>query len=222
MGLFDKLRQATGSVSRKLLEEGLLGQGIITGVRQTGVSTGADFNPSHVCEFTVEVSLDNTPRYTATCRQAVLATILPQLLNPGTTVAVRVNPDDHSEIALSLGEAPPTITVSSTSGDANTGSASEILSYGDPCRVVIVESQPLGRKNQKGVDIYAILMTVMVDGRPPYQVPVGNPVPAAAVPLLYPGNNVPAKCMLSRGEKNVVIDWDAALAEATRATHAAT
>jgi hypothetical protein len=218
MGLFNKLRQATGSVSRKLLEEGLLGQGIITDIRQTGVSTGADFNPSHVCEFTVEVSLDNTPRYTASCRQAVLATILPQLLNPGTTVAVRVNPEDHSEIALSLGEAPPTITVSAA-GDPNSGSASEILSYGDPCRVVIVESQPLGRKNQKGVDIYALLMTVMVEGRPPYQVPVGNPVPAAAVPLLYPGNNVPAKCMLSRGEKNVVVDWDAALVEAEHATH---
>jgi hypothetical protein len=222
MGLFNKLRSATGSVSRKLLEEGLLGQGIITDIRQTGVSTGADFNPSHVCVFTVEVSLDNTPRYTATCRQAVLATVLPQLVNPGTTVAVRVNPEDHSEIALSLGEAPPTITVSSTSGDANTGSASEILSYGDPCRVVIVESQPLGRKNQKGVDIYALLMTVMVDGRPPYQVPVGNPVPPEAVPLLYPGNNVPAKCMLSRGDKNVVVDWEAALAEATHATHATT
>jgi hypothetical protein len=219
MGLLNKLRSATGSVSRKLLEEGLLGQGIITDVRQTGVSTGADFNPSHVCLFTVEVSLDNTPRYTATCRQAVLATILPQLLNPGTTVAVRVNPEDHSEIALSLGEAPPTITVSSTSGDPNTASASEILSYGDPCRVVIVESQPLGRKNQKGVDIYALLMTVMVDGRPPYQVPVGNPVPPEAVPLLYPGNNVPAKCMLSRGDKNVVVDWEAALAEATHAMH---
>jgi hypothetical protein len=135
----------------------------------------------------------------------VLATVLPQLVNPGTTVAVRVNPEDHSEIALSLGEAPPTITVSSTSGDANTGSASEILSYGDPCRVVIVESQPLGRKNQKGVDIYALLMTVMVDGRPPYQVLVGNPVPPEAVPLLYPGNNVPAKCMLSRGDSSSML-----------------
>src|SRR3954452_25597080 len=222
MGLFNKLRHATGSVSKKLIEEGLLGRGIITGIRQTGVSTGTDFHPAHVCEFTLEVTLDNVPRYTATCRQAVLATILPQLASPGTTVAVRVNPEDHAEIALSLGEAPPTITVSSTSGDANTGSASEILSYGDPCRVVIVESQPLGRKNQKGVDIYALLMTVMVDGRPPYQVPVGNPVPPEAVPLLYPGNNVPAKVMLSRRENNVVVDWEAALAEATHATHATT
>src|SRR5437868_350398 len=128
MGLFNKLRHATGSVSRELLEHGLLGQGIITDIRQTSVSTGADFNPSHVCVFTVEVSLDNTPRYTAECRQAIPATILPQLASPGTTVAVRVNPDDHSEIALSLNEAPPVVTVAA-SGDKNTGSAAEILAY---------------------------------------------------------------------------------------------
>src|SRR3954449_6909235 len=214
MGLFNKLRQATGSVSRKLLEEGLLGQGIITDIRQTSVSTGADFNPSHVCVFTVEVSLDNVPRYTAECRQAVLATVLPQLLNPGTTVAVRVNPDDHSEIALSLGEQPPVITVAA-SGDANTGSAAEILAYGEGCRAVIVESQALGRKNPKGIDMYALLLTVLADGTAPYQVPVGNPVPHAAVPLLYPGNNVPAKRMPSRGEKYIVVDWAAAIEQAT-------
>jgi hypothetical protein len=214
MGLFNKLRHATGSVSRKLLEEGLLGRGIIIGIRQTGVSTGADFNPSHVCEFTVEVTLDNVPRYTATCRQAVLATVLPQLASPGTTVAVRVNPDDHAEIALSLGEQPPTVTMAA-SGDANTGSAAEILAYGEDCRAVIVESQPLGTKNQKGVDMYALLLTVMADGRAPYQVPVGNPVPPEAVPLLYPGNNVPAKRMASRGDKYIVVDWAAALEQAT-------
>jgi hypothetical protein len=214
MGLFNKLRQATGSVSRKLLEEGLLGRGIITDIRQTGVSTGADFNPSHVCVFTVEVSLDNVPRYTATCRQAVLATVLPQLASPGTTVAVRVNPEDHSEIALSLGEAPPTVTMAAT-GDANTGSAAEILAYGEDCRAVIVESQPLGTKNPKGVDMYALMLTVFADGRAPYQVAVGNPVPPEGVPLLYPGNNVPAKCMASRGDKYIVVDWAAALEQAT-------
>src|SRR3954453_2876116 len=143
MGLFNKLRHATGSVSKDLLENGLLGQGIITGVRQTGVSTGADFNPSHVCVFSVEVSLDNVPRYTAECRQAVLATVLPQLVRAGTNVAVRVNPDDHSEIALSLNEEPPVVTMAA-SGDANTGSAAEILAYGAGCRAVAEEAQDAG------------------------------------------------------------------------------
>jgi hypothetical protein len=214
MGLFSKLRHATGSVSKDLLEHGLLGRGIITGVRQTGVSTGADFNPSHVCVFTLEVSLDGVPRYTAECRQAILATVLPQLLGAGTTVAVRVNPDDHAEVALSLNEEPPVVTMAA-SGDKNTGSAAEILAYGEDCRAVIVESQPLGRKSPKGVDMYALLLTVLADGTAPYQVPVGNPVPPEAVPLLYPGNNVPAKRMPSKGEKYIVVDWPAAIEQAT-------
>jgi hypothetical protein len=210
MGLFKKLRNMTGSVSKDLLENGLLGRGIITGVRQTGVSTGPDFNPAHVCEFSLEVSLDNTPRYTTTCRQAVLATVLPQLAQGGTTVAVRVNPADHSEVALSLGEEPPVVTVAA-SGDANIGSAAEILAYGEDCRAVIVESQPLGTRSPKGDDMYAFRFTVMADGLAPYQVTIGNPVPAAAVPLVYPGSTVPAKRMPSRGEQYLAVDWTAAL-----------
>ena len=83
MGLFNKMRNLTGSVPKELLENGLLGRGIIVSIQQTSVSTGADFDPAHVCVFTVEVALDNVPRYTATCRQAVRATILPQLMMPG-------------------------------------------------------------------------------------------------------------------------------------------
>jgi hypothetical protein len=92
MGLFSKVREVTGTPSKQLLEQGLLGRGIITAVTQTAVSSGVDFDPSHVCVFTVEVSLDNTPRYIATCRQSIRATILPQLLGGGVIVAVRVDP----------------------------------------------------------------------------------------------------------------------------------
>ena len=140
MGLLSKMRDLSGSVSKELLQEGLLGRGIIVSVQQTAVSTGADFNPSHVCVFTVEVALDNVRRYTTTCRQAVRATILPQLMAPGATVAVRVDPKDQNRIALSLGEEPPTVTMAST-GDANTGSAARILDLGEPCKAVIVQTQ---------------------------------------------------------------------------------
>ena len=119
MGLLSKMRNLTGSVPKELLENGLLGRGIIVSVQQTGVSTGADFDPSHVCVFTVEVALDNVPRYTATCRQAVRATILPQLMMPGATVAVRVDQADHSRIALSLGEAPPAPSTHSHQGETH-------------------------------------------------------------------------------------------------------
>jgi hypothetical protein len=207
MGLFSKVRQMTGAPSKELLEHGLLGQGIITEVKQTGVSTGVDFDPSHVCIFTVEVSLDNTARYMATCRQAIRATILPQLLGGGATVAVRVNPDDHSQIALDLASEPPVITVSAGDGDAKTGSAAEILELGVPCRAVIVESLPLGRRNPAGVDLYAFSLTILADGRPPYQTKLGMPVGPEAVPLLYPGNNVPAKRLPDREDHFVMIDW---------------
>jgi hypothetical protein len=122
MGRLSKVRNITGSVSRELLDNGLLGRGIVVSVQQTPVSTGADFDPAHVCVFTVEVALDDLPRYSATCRQAVKATVLPRLMLPGATVAVRVDPHDYSRIVLSLGEAQPTVRIASK-GNANTGSA---------------------------------------------------------------------------------------------------
>jgi hypothetical protein len=215
MGLFKKMRELGGGVSKDLMENGLLGRGIITGIQQTSVSTGVDFDPSHVCVFTMEVALDNVPRYTATCRQAVKATVLPQLAAPGTTVAVRVNPNDHSEVAIDLSQAPPEVTISQE--DGKVGSAAKILEDGVPCHAVIVQSQPLGMKNPAGVDMHAFLLTIMADGRPPYQVQVGMPVPPEAVPLLYPGNKVPAKRLADGQDHDVMIDWQAAVGEASHA-----
>jgi hypothetical protein len=212
MGLLGKMRNLTGSVPKELLHEGLLGRGIIVSVQQTSVSIGADFDPAHVCVFTVEVALDDVPRYTATCRQAVRATVLPQLMMPDATVAVRVDRNDHSRVALSLGEQPPTVTMAS-SGDPNTRSAARILELGVPCKAVIVQSQPLGMRSSKGKDMYAFVLTVVAEGRSPYQVQVGNPVPAAAMPLIYPGNTVPAKRMPDGDDREIVIDWEGALAQ---------
>jgi hypothetical protein len=84
---------------------------MIVSVQQTSVGAGRDFDSAHMCVFTVEVALDDLPRYSATCRQAVRATILPQLMLPGATVAVRVDRDDHSRVALSLAEGPPTMAL---------------------------------------------------------------------------------------------------------------
>lgn len=212
MGLFNKMRNLAGSVPKELLQNGLLGRGIIVSIQQTSVSTGVDFDPAHVCVFTVEVALDNVPRYTATCRQAVRATVLAQLMMPGATVAVRVDPNDHSRIALSLGEEPPTVTMAG-SGDPNTGSAARILEYGAFCQAVIVQYQPMGMRNPAGNDMYAFVLTVMADDRPPYQTQVGNPVPADGVPLIYPGSTLPAKHMPDGADHEIVIDWDVALAQ---------
>jgi hypothetical protein len=210
------MRDLTGSVPKELLEKGLRGRGVIISLQQTSVSTGTDFDPAHVCVFTVEVALDDVPRYTTTCRQAVRDTIMPQLMTPGVTVAVRADPKDHNRIALSLGEEPPTVTLAG-SGDTNTGSAARILEQGVPCKAVIVQSQPLGMRSSTGKDMYAFLLTVLADDRPPFQIQVGNPVPADAAPLVYPGNTVPAKRMPEGDDRELVIDWDAALARLQQA-----
>jgi hypothetical protein len=94
-----------------------------------------------------------------------------------------------------------------------TGSVARILELGTACQVVIVQSQPLGMRNLKGDDMYALLVTVMAEGRAPYEVQIGNAVPAAALPLLYPGNTVPAKRMPDGDDHELVIDWEGALAQ---------
>jgi hypothetical protein len=76
----------------------------------------------------------------------------------------------------------------------------------------------MGMRNPAGNDMYAFVLTVIADGRPPYQTQVGNPVPADAVPLVYPGNALPAKRMPDGADHEIVIDWDAALAEIETAT----
>jgi hypothetical protein len=205
MGLLNKL---TGGVDKKVLENGLLGRGIISEIKQTGVSTGADFDPSHVCVFTLEVSLDGKEPYMATCKQRIPEIEIPQFQPGATTVAVRVNPEDLTQIVLDLGTPPPVVTTPAGTGNH---SASEILATGESARAVITESLPLGKKNPAGVDMYAFALTVMPDGRDPYQIQVGNPTPPKALPFLYPGSKVPVK--IGTDPNSVVIDWDAAEAE---------
>ncbi len=80
---------------------------------------------------------------------------------------------------------------------------------------MIVQTNPLGMKNQAGVDVHAFVLTVLAEGQVPRQVQVGNPVSPEAIPLLYPGSNVPAK-VLPEEPDGVVVDWAAALAEFTK------
>ncbi len=212
MGLFKKMGQLTGSVNKKLLTEGLLGRGLITDVEQTSVSRGQDAYSAPVCIFTVQVTLDDVPAYEASCRQAVPLALVPQLASGGAQVAVRVNPNDHSEIALDLATEAPTVRMAEGDGAAK---ASDILATGLDARAVIVESMPLGKTNPAGLDMYAFSLTVMRDGEAPYQTQVGNPVPKNAIPLIYPGHNLPAKVMASN-PKGVVIDWERSVQEATQ------
>jgi hypothetical protein len=198
----------TGGADKKLLQTGLLGRGIITELQLTGttIQTGNGL-VQRKCVFTVEVSLDGRAPYTARCTQRVPEIQIPQIQPGATTVAVRANPDDVTQIALDFTSEPPVVT---TPGASANNSAAEILATGHPGHAVIVGSQALGKRTPAGVDMYAYALTVMPDGKDPYQIQVGNPTPPSALPFLFPGSRVPVK--IGTDPNAVVIDWDAAVA----------
>lgn len=206
MGFLSKI---TGGADKKLLETGLPGRGIITEVKLTGttIQTGNGL-VQRTCIFTLEVSLDNTAPYMATCKQRIPEIEIANIRPGNSTVAVRANPENLTQIAIDFNSEPPTVT--SPAGQGNT-SAAEILATGQPGRAVIVEWQPLGKKTQAGVDMYAYGLTVMPEGKDPYQIQVGNPTPPAALPFLFAGSHVPVK--IGNDPNSVVIDWDQAVAD---------
>ena len=206
MGLFNKI---TGGVDKKLLETGLPGRGIITDVKLTGttIQTGNGL-VQRSCIFTMEVSLDGKDPYTASCKQRIPEIQIAQIQPGASTVAVRANPDDLTQVAIDFNSEAPTVTTPAGQGNH---SAAEILATGQPARAVIVEWQPIGKKNPAGVDIYAYGLTVMPEGKDPYQIQGGNPTPPAALPFLFAGSHVPVK--IGSDPNAVVIDWDQAQAE---------
>jgi hypothetical protein len=208
MGFLSKI---TGAPDKKVLSNGTLGRGIITDVKITG-STMQMGNGlvQRTCIFTVQVSLDGQQPYLATCRQRIAEIQIPQIQPGGTTVAVRVSPEDPQTIAIDFNEEPPVVTTPGAT-DGN-HSAAHILETGSPGKAVIVESLPLGKRNPAGVDLYAYQLTVIPEGSQPYQIQVGNPTPPEALPFLFPGSKVPVK--IGTEPNAVVIDWNAAIAEA--------
>jgi hypothetical protein len=198
----------TGGADKKLLQTGLLGRGIITELKLTGTTIQSGNGlVQRKCLFTVEVSLDGRAPYMASCTQRIPEIQIPQIQPGNTTVAVRANPTDVTQIVLDFTTEAPVVT---TAGSSGNHSAAEILSTGDPGDAVIVGSQPLGKLTPAGVDVYAYVLTVMPEGKDPYQIQVGNPTPPAALPFLFPGSRVPVK--IGTEPNAVVIDWDAAVA----------
>ena len=74
-------------------------------------------------------------------------------------------------------------------------------------------------RDQTGDDLYALVLTIDVHGRTPCQIQVSDQVSLAAIPLLSSGNTLPAKHMPGGDDREVAIDWAAALAQVTD-THA--
>jgi hypothetical protein len=94
-----------------------------------------------------------------------------------------------------------------------------ILELGTACRATIVRSQPLGMRHQTGDDLYALVLTISIPGRPPSQIQISDQVSVAAISLLHSGNTLPAKHMPGTNVREVAIDWALALAQVAE-THA--
>src|SRR5215210_4287768 len=106
MGFLKKLGASLGHVDQDLLENGLLARGTVTECRRTSVSTGNQV-PSVVCDLTVQVELPNQPAYTAQCKHPIQMPYLPQFESGQAVVAVRVDPNDQTRIALDLAHDVP-------------------------------------------------------------------------------------------------------------------
>lgn len=213
MGLFDSIakgfRDLTGGVDQELLATGLLGRGEVLGVSPSGttISIGNGL-VERTCGIQLSVMLDGEQPFQVAVNQRVQEILIPQLSTPGAVVAVRVNPADHSKVAIDFSTPPPEVRLPESTG-AN--SAAHILASGKPIVVVLVANQPIGVNNAKGDPVHALTLTVAEGVDTPYQIQVGNAVPASALPLVYPGSRLHAK--LGDGPNDVVVDWAAGAAK---------
>lgn len=202
MGLFKKLGKIAGGTDRDLMENGLLGRGVVVGLQLSGTAVSIGADEYRVCELGLQVFLDGREPYIAQVRQRVPEYLLGQLGQGGAAVAVRVSPANPAEVAVDFATPPPVVTLAKPAD----GGAERILATGTPAEAVIVQSAPLGMRSWDGHDLRLLTLTMMVPGQDPYQVQVGNPVPATALPALFPGSRVPAKVL--PGEPNsVAVDW---------------
>jgi hypothetical protein len=206
MGWFGNL---IGSADSSVIQNGILGRGEITNVTMSGMTlqTGNGL-VERKCTITANVFLDNTPMFEAMIVQRVQEIVIPQLSSGSAVVAVRVDPSDHSRVAIAFGTPVPEVTLARSSDTAH--SAAYLLEHGTPVKVVLVGDQPLGKKNADGIEMYALQLTVYQGVPAPYQLMVGNPVPASALPLLFPGSRLNAR--LGDDPNSVVVDWAAGAA----------
>lgn len=204
MGLFKKMKAMAGGVDSDLMQNGLLGRGVVVGLQMTGTAVSMGVDEYRVCQLGVQVFLDGRDPYIAQCQQRVPEYLLGQLSQGGAAVAVRVSPQDPTQIAVDFQTPPPVVTLAKPAD----GGAERILAQGVPAEAVIVQSAPLGIRNWEGHDVHLLTLTVTVPGQTPYQVQVGNTVPATSLPRVFPGSKVAAK-VLPDDPNSVAVDWDA-------------
>ena len=198
-----------GSADSAVIANGILGRGEITNLEMSGMTLQSGNGlVERKCTITVNVFIDTVPMFAATVIQRVQEVLIPQLSSGSAVVAVRVDPADHTKVAIDFDSAVPEVTLARPTDQKNT--AAWLLANGKPIKVVLVGDQPLGKKNADGIEMYALQLTAYEGVPTPYQLMVGNPVPATALPLLYPGSKLNAR--LGDEPNSVVVDWAAGAA----------
>ena len=200
MGFFGDL---IGSPDSAIMNSPLIGRGEVLNVQLSGMTLQVGNGlTERKCTITLKVMLDGQEPYEAQAVQRIQEIYLPQLSSGSAVVAVRVEEADHSKVAIDFNTPVPTITMPRSEGH---NSAAWVLANGKPITVVLVANEPIGVKNADGIDVQALTLTVATGVPTPYQIQVGNPVPASALPLLFPGSKLYA--MLGDGPNDVVVDW---------------
>jgi hypothetical protein len=194
-----------GSADDGIIENGIPGRGEVIGVDASGMTMQIGNGlVERKCTITLNVMIDGQQPWQAQVSQRIQEVYLPQLTAGGAIVAVKVDPADHSRVAIDFDSPVPEVTLPAGEGP---NSAAWILEHGKPITVVLVANTPIGVKNAKGDPVQALTLTVATGVPEPYQIQVGNAVPASALPLVYPGSKLHAK--LGDGPNDVVVDWAA-------------
>jgi hypothetical protein len=212
MGFFDDLadgfRNLTGGVDSDLIATGTLARGELLAVDPSGTTIQVmNGLVERTCTFLVRVMMNGEQPFDVSVTQRVQEVSIPQLQQPGVVVAVRVDPANHARVALDFSIQAPEVTLPESTGE---NSAAHILATGKPVTVVLVANQELGLRNAKGDPVHALTLTIATGVDTPYQIQVGNAVPASALPLVFPGSKLHAK--LGAGPNDLVVDWAAGAA----------
>jgi hypothetical protein len=201
-----KLAEAAASqVPSDLAANGILGRGACVDVQKTPVGQLVD------CAMTVGVRLvDGTPSYKTSCRVSLSADTAARIIPHQTLFTVRADPQNHTRVAVSLGEATPIVTIDDPQV---VDPPARALSQGVPCRLEIVAHGQQFLRLPTGEELFATKVRVLDDGS---ETQIFLPVPGSAASLLQDGKQLPGKRVLA--EPGVMtVDWAAAQQEAAAA-----
>lgn len=206
MGLFKSIKGLKDVVSSSngVGENAVVGRALVIDASLSGMAISVGVEEYRVCNLRLQIFLDGRTAYIAECRQKIQEWRIGQLV--GSAFAVRVDGADPQKVALDFSMEAPVVTLARPAD----GGVQALVASGRPAEAVIVSNTPLGLRSWDGNDIHMFVLTVMADGQAPYQAQVGNPLPASALPFVFPGARVPVK--LGGNPNEVAIDWAAAAA----------